>query len=407
VDDADNLLNINEDGFFALFRAGHLRQENHEAAWLNLFLERNPATIVWITNRDGSIPESVRRRFHYSLHFLPLSARERQRLWNHILKNHPLKAQFDESYLRQLAFQFPVNAAGIQESLRSIQGLRKKLSREALRNHLEELLAARTRILTGRRPSGPKRNHGPHRSDLLRTDVDPAILATEVQRHLLQDGPASGLHLLFYGPPGTGKSQLIRKIAEGLGREIQIERASSLLDPYVGGTEQNIRAAFERAERGDRILLIDEADTFLLDRSGAHRSWESSMVNEILDAMENFSGVFVATTNRLDFLDPAALRRFRRKIHFKPLDGMGAAAMLETYVAHYFGRPGLHRFATDLERIGAVDGLTPGDFRVVFANLGSMEASAVHPGAIVAELQKERSFRAGGGAGRIGFRQEK
>ena len=51
--------------------------------------------------------------------------------------------------------------------------------------------------------------------------------------------------------------------------------------------------------------------------------------------------------------------------------------------------------------------LTPGDFRVVFANLGSMEASAVHPGAIVAELQKERSFRAGGGAGRIGFRQEK
>ena len=95
---------------------------------------------------------------------------------------------------------------------------------------------------------------------------------------------------------------------------LMVCRGSDLLGPYVGQTEQNIAAAFQRAEDDGALLLIDEVDTFLAER-GAHRQgWENSVANEFLTATEMFLGVLVATTNRLDALDQACVRRFEWKV---------------------------------------------------------------------------------------------
>ena len=75
-----------------------------------------------------------------------------------------------------------------------------------------------------------------------------------------------------------------------------VRRASDLLSCWVGATEQNIARAFEEARKDDAVLLIDEADSFLQDRRGAGHSWEVTQVNEVLTQMENFEGVFIATT---------------------------------------------------------------------------------------------------------------
>ena len=91
-------------------------------------------------------------------------------------------------------------------------------------------------------------------------------------------------------------------------------KGSDLLDPYVGGTEQKIAEAFELAKRDNCLLVLDEVDTFLFSRDGAERSWERSQVNEMLTQIERFEGLMVVSTNLMNVLDPATLRRFDYEI---------------------------------------------------------------------------------------------
>jgi SpoVK/Ycf46/Vps4 family AAA+-type ATPase len=58
------------------------------------------------------------------------------------------------------------------------------------------------------------------------------------------------------------------------------------------------------------VLLLDEADSFMQSRKDAVRNYEVSEVNEMLQGMERFNGIFICTTNLFDRLDEAALRRF-------------------------------------------------------------------------------------------------
>ena len=125
--------------------------------------------------------------------------------------------------------------------------------------------------------------------------------------------------LCFYGAPGTGKTALAEHIAEALEQPLIIKQASDLMSKYVGETEQNMAAMFREAETEKAVLLLDEADSFLQDRRGAQRTYEVTEVNEMLQGMERHKGIFICTTNLLESLDQAALRRFTFKIRFLPL----------------------------------------------------------------------------------------
>ena len=170
---------------------------------------------------------------------------------------------------------------------------------------------------------------------------------------------------------------------------VEERRGSDLLDPYVGGTEANIAAAFRDAGRAGALLLIDEADDFLFDRRRAERSWERGMVNEMLRAMERQQGPFVATTNLGDMLDPAAQRRFTLHVRFRALTPTRAAALF----AATFGQ-GLPAGTEPL------DALTPGDFAVVADRARLLGESDPH--ALVRDLRGEAEAR-GERGGRAGF----
>lgn len=83
-----------------------------------------------------------------------------------------------------------------------------------------------------------------------------------------------------------------------------------------GNCEKNIAAAFAEAKRKGMVLLIDEGDSFLRDRTKARQSWEVSQVNEMLSQMERHPEPFVLTTNLMADLDSASLRRFTFKLKF-------------------------------------------------------------------------------------------
>jgi SpoVK/Ycf46/Vps4 family AAA+-type ATPase len=73
---------------------------------------------------------------------------------------------------------------------------------------------------------------------------------------------------------------------------------------------------FEQGKDEDGVLLLDEADSFLRDRQLSSNSWEVTMVNEILVHLEQYQGLFICSTNLMDNLDKASLRRFDFKVSF-------------------------------------------------------------------------------------------
>jgi SpoVK/Ycf46/Vps4 family AAA+-type ATPase len=168
--------------------------------------------------------------------------------------------------------------------------------------------------------------------------------------------------LCFYGAPGTGKTALGEHIAAALEKPLIIKQASDLMSKYVGETEQQMAAMFREAESEKAVLLLDEADSFLQDRRGAQRTYEVTEVNEMLQGMERYNGIFVCTTNLLDRLDQAALRRFTFKIKFKPLTPEQREKMFE--VEALAGDATLFTAAIRA-RLALMDQLCPGDFAAV------------------------------------------
>ena len=178
--------------------------------------------------------------------------------------------------------------------------------------------------------------------------------------------------LCFYGAPGTGKTALGEHIATALDKPLIIKQASDLMSKFVGETEQNMAAMFKEAESEKAVLLLDEADSFLQDRRGAQRTYEVTEVNEMLQGMERYNGIFICTTNLLDRIDQAALRRFTFKIKFKPLTAQQRETMF--VVEALAGDAGLLTPAIRT-RLHLMDQLCPGDFAAVKRQCDILDAT--------------------------------
>ncbi|SFZ98613.1 ATPase, AAA family [hydrothermal vent metagenome] len=135
-----------------------------------------------------------------------------------------------------------------------------------------------------------------------------------------------------------------------------------MISKWVGETEKNIANAFERAKEEDAVLIFDEVDSFLQDRTNAKASWEVSQVNEMLVQMENFDGIFIATTNLMDNLDRASLRRFDLKLEFDYLQKQQAWNMFLSYCKDLKLTKPSSSFKRAVESLRY---LTPGDFAAV------------------------------------------
>jgi SpoVK/Ycf46/Vps4 family AAA+-type ATPase len=169
------------------------------------------------------------------------------------------------------------------------------------------------------------------------------------------------------------------------------------MSKWLGESEKQISHAFRQAQQDKALLLIDEVDGFLQDRRGAERSWEVTMVNEMLTQMESFSGVFIASTNLVEGLEPAALRRFDLKVRFDFLKPEQAWELLLRQCAAL----GLAEPLPEIRpRIDRLLNLTPGDFAAVARQhrFRPIETAA----ALITALDAECTLKDGGRAV-IGF----
>jgi SpoVK/Ycf46/Vps4 family AAA+-type ATPase len=149
-----------------------------------------------------------------------------------------------------------------------------------------------------------------------------------VQERLIEKGMRTGFACLFSGPPGTGKTETVYQIARITGRNIMLVDIAQVKSKWVGESEKNIKAIFDQyreyAKDSDitPILLFNEADAIIGKRteftqnSRAVDKMENTIQNIILQEIENFNGILIATTNLTENMDKAFERRFLYKIEF-------------------------------------------------------------------------------------------
>ena len=153
----------------------------------------------------------------------------------------------------------------------------------------------------------------------------------KIQERRKEKGFRNGFACLFYGSPGTGKTETVYQLARKTGRNIMVVDVPQLKSMWVGQSEKNVKALFDRyREQVKRakltpILLFNEADAIIGKRkSGAENAvdkMENSLQNIILQEMEQLDGIMIATTNLQENLDKAFERRFLYKIKFdKPTE---------------------------------------------------------------------------------------
>ena len=129
----------------------------------------------------------------------------------------------------------------------------------------------------------------------------------------------TGLAALFAGPPGTGKTYSARILAKELDLELYKVDLSQMISKYIGETEKNISALFEDAAGSSAILLFDEGDALFGKRTemkDSHDRYANVETAFLLQKVEAYEGISLLTTNFMQNIDPAFLRRFRFVVHF-------------------------------------------------------------------------------------------
>ena len=129
----------------------------------------------------------------------------------------------------------------------------------------------------------------------------------------------TGTGVVFAGGSGTGKTLAAEIIANVLRLDLYRVDLAGVVSKYIGETEKNLRRIFTAAEYGGAILLFDEADALFGKRSevrDSHDRYANIEVSFLLQQMESYRGLAILTTNMLDALDRAFLRRLRFVVQF-------------------------------------------------------------------------------------------
>ncbi|KAI0755309.1 P-loop containing nucleoside triphosphate hydrolase protein [Daedaleopsis nitida] len=143
-------------------------------------------------------------------------------------------------------------------------------------------------------------------------------------------GKGQGLVINLFGPPGVGKTLSAEATSEHLRRPLYVV-GSGDLGASASSLDQALEDAFELAASWNAVLLIDEADVFLEERS-LHDMLRNAMVAVFLRHVEYYRGILFLTTNRIKAFDEAFLSRIHVALHFGELSAPTKAQIWRAFL---------------------------------------------------------------------------
>jgi SpoVK/Ycf46/Vps4 family AAA+-type ATPase len=253
-----------------------------------------------------------------------LSAEQRRRCWRQVLHNH-VGADLEElserfllpaGHLRQAATMAIGHAALDQRD-----GVEIRDIREACRALNRQMLDTHAALLA---------DGGSWHDLVVSTATAVRLRDLELRcRHrerLLQhlgsafaNSSNRGVRALFTGASGTGKTLAAKIIAAELGIDIYRVDLSAVVNKYIGETEKNLHQVLSRAEALDVILLLDEGDSLLGNRTEvktANDRYANLETNYLLQRLETYQGIVIVTTNASQHIDRAFQRRMDVVVSF-------------------------------------------------------------------------------------------
>jgi len=348
---------------------------------INNLLENNEVPVIWTTNKIQLMDSAYIRRFTLAVYFNKPPIEVRRKIWNKCLIENEIKCTKKDTLILAKKYEVPPSMiTGAAQVARMARGDLK-----TVKEHLSFMSQA---LRGGYKKPEDNMSKQEFETALINADMNLDLLTQQIKRL-----GRFNFSLCLYGASGTGKSAYARYLAEELGLDVSQCRASDLISPFIGETEQNIAKAFAEAKENKALLIFDEADSFLRDRSTALRSWEISSVNEMLTWMENHPYPFVCTTNLMDTLDPACLRRFSFKVKYDFLTPQQVVCAFMFFFHVSIGKK-------DVEGLNK---LTPGDFTLV-KNKAEILGHSHDFYALREMLETEQKLKHNAYGGGIGFR---
>ncbi len=209
-------------------------------------------------------------------------------------------------------------------------------------------------------------------------------------------GVPSGVRALFKGPSGTGKTLAARVLAAELDKDAYRVDLSNVVNKYIGETEKNLNQIFSRAEELDVVLLLDEGDALLTQRTGVQSSndrYANLETNYLLQRVESFEGILIVTTNAGDRIDSAFQRRMDVVVDFRLPEIAERWAIWQIHLRHDNSID-----PTFLSELAKRCNLTGGQIRnaVLHGRLLALDASTAMTSAHL-HIAVEREYRKSGG----------
>ncbi|GME62479.1 Cytochrome P450 [Neofusicoccum parvum] len=134
----------------------------------------------------------------------------------------------------------------------------------------------------------------------------------------LIEGKGQGMIMLLAGSPGVGKTLTAEAVADNLRRPLYVVGAGELSE-NARHVEHQLSMMLDVAAKWDAVLLVDECDVFLEQRS-MHDLARNRVVAVFLRLLEYYRGILFMTTNRAETIDPAFQSRIHLSIHYPALD---------------------------------------------------------------------------------------
>ncbi len=344
--------------------------------FVNRLMESNRVPIIWIANKAWFFDQAFHRRNKYTVSFQLPEPAVRAKILKQAANTKNLRLSKKDAH--SIAAEFEVPPALLANAVEAAA-----LSKGDIHDIRRVLLKSANACGFRRVPPGERDALDRPAFDYELICFKGGDMSAEAVIASILDAGRLDISLLLSGPPGTGKTFLVQHLAAQMGLRLLKKRASDIISPFLGMTEKNIAWAFEEAADKEAFLFFDEADSLLIDRRSAHRAWEVSQTNELLQHMQDHPYPFACATNFPESLDTAAFRRFTFKVE---LDFFGPTQIARAWKVFF-------EMSAPSDGLG-MEFLTAGDFATVLKKAGVM-GGLDEPARLMRYLADEASVKEG------------